>query len=225
MNSVHPALALAAPTSRRTPGLAACAALAVVLNAGAIGIATNLSSARPSVVVSKSEDKRVGTMMLVAAHNEPTVPASAVNAAPSDAASRTSTAPKLAKVPTANMAPTAVTQLPPRPVVFYSFREVDKPAFPESDWNLDVESLDAIAVQRLVFEVLISDRGEVVGSTVLAPTDLSDDVKRGLEQRLSATRLLPAEREGQLVASMRRIDLAVGAFPPVAPLVAAAHHP
>jgi len=166
-----------------------------------------------------------GTMMLVAAHDEPPAPTSAPNAAPSGATSHASAAPKLAKLPTADTALAASSRPPPQPVVFYTFREVDKPAFPESDWNLDVESLDAIGVQRLAFEVLISDRGEVVGCTVLAPTDLTDDVKRGLEQRLSATRLLPAERKGQLVASVRRIDLAVAAIPPVAPLVAAAHHP
>ena len=166
-----------------------------------------------------------GTMMLVAAHDEAPVPGGAPKAAPSGATSQASAAPKLAKLPAADTVLAASSRLPPQPVDFYTFREVDKPAFPESDWNLDVESLDAIGVQRLAFEVLISDAGEVIGCTVLAPTDLADDVKHGLEQRLSATRLLPAERNGQLVASVRRIDLAVTTVPPDVSLAAAAHRP
>jgi hypothetical protein len=164
-------------------------------------------------------------MILVAAHDEPPVPTSAPNAAPSGATSHASAAPKLAKLPTADTALAASARPPPQPVVFYTFREVDKPAFPESDWNLDIESLDDIGVQRLAFEVLISDRGDVVGCTVLAPDDLTDEVKHGLERRLSATRLLPAERRGQLVASVRRIDLTVSAIPRDVSLAAAAHRP
>jgi hypothetical protein len=210
--------------SRRPPHLAACAALAVALNAGAIGIAASASSARPSVAVSKGDDKPLGPMTLVATHDEPTVPASTFNATPNGATPHAATPPKLAKRPAANTAP-ASSQLTSQPVVFYTFHEVDKPAFPESDWNLDVESLDAIGVQRLAFEVLISDRGDIVGCTVLAPDDLTDEVKHGLEQRLSATRLLPAERRGQFVASVRRIDLTVSAIPLDVSLAAAAHRP
>ena len=166
-----------------------------------------------------------GTMMLVAAHDEAPVPGGAPKAAPSGATSQASAAPKLAKLPAADTVLAASSRLPPQPVDFYTFREVDKPAFPESDWNLDVESLDTIGVQSLAFEILISDRGDVVGCTVLAPADLTDDVKHGLEQRLSATRLLPAERKGQLVASVRRIEVAVAVIPLDAPLAAAAHRP
>ena len=222
MNSAHPAIL--APMSLRLAGLAACAALAVVLNAGAIGIAASASSARANVAASRSDDMPLGTMMLVAAHNELTVSASDPNAASSSATSQTSAAPKLAKLPAANTTPASL-QSAPQPVVFYAFHEVEKPAFPESDWNLDIESLDAIGVQRLAFEVLISDRGDVVGCTVLAPADLTDEVKHGLEQRLSATRLLPAERQGQFVASVRRIDLTVSAIPLDVSLAAAAHRP
>jgi len=222
MNSAHPTLLT--PMSRRPPHLAACAALAVALNAGAIGIVASASSARLSVAVSQGDDKPLGPMTLVAMRDEPTVPDSTFNATPSGATSHAAAAPKLAKVPAANTVP-ASSQSTSQPVVFYTFHEVDKPAFPESDWNLDVESLDAIGVQRLAFEVLISDRGDVVGCTVLAPADLTDEVKHGLEQRLSATRLLPAERQGQFVASVRRIEVAVAAIPLDVALNAAAHRP
>ena len=87
--------------------------------------------------------------------------------------------------------------------------EVDSPAYPRSDWNLDVDALEAVGISRLVFEVLVNDRGEVVECTVLDPTGLPDDARRGLEQRLRETNLQPAQRAGQLVASMRRIELVV----------------
>jgi len=105
--------------------------------------------------------------------------------------------------------------------MFYTFREVDSPAVPETDWNLGVETLDQIGLQRLVFEILISDRGEVVGCTVLEPSGLTDDVKRDLERLLSQTKVLPALRAGQLVASVRRIEILVASVPPAASQVAA----
>ena len=210
--------------SHRPANVAACAVLAVVLNAGAIGIAASASSASHGVAVWRSYDTPPRTMTLVSAHDELSAPASTLDPAPSGAISN-ALVPKVAKLPAARTAPASLASLPPSPFVFYMFHEVDTPAFPESDWNLDVESLDAIGVQRLTFEVLISDRGDVVGCTVLAPSDLADDVKRGLEQRLSATRLLPAERGGQLVASVRRIELAVTVAPLDVPLAAAAGRP
>ena len=97
----------------------------------------------------------------------------------------------------------------PQPVLFYAFGEVDNPAYPAADWNVDIDTLDQIGIRRLVFEVLVSDRGEVVGCTVLDPSGLPEDTRRDLEMRLSQTRLLPAERAGRLVASMRRIELVV----------------
>ena len=112
---------------------------------------------------------------------------------PSGQSSRTKSPPRAAQIPSE--------------VRFYTFSEVDRAAAPESDWNLDVEALDAIGVRRLVFEVLVSDRGDIVECTVLDPVGLDGEVKRDLEQRLSATQLQPALRAGRLVASVRRIEL------------------
>jgi len=224
MNSAYPALATPM-MSRRPPHLAACAALAVVLNAGAIGIAASASSVRPNVAVSTSDDKPLETMTLVAVRDESNVSAGALNVATSDATSQPSAAPKQAKLPAADTVLVAPSQLAPQPVVFYSYHEVDAPAFPESDWNLDVDTLDEIGAQRLVFEVLVSDQGQVVGCTVLDPLDLADDVKRKLETRLSETTLLPAQRAGQLVASVRRIELLVTASSPEMQALVPAYRP
>lgn len=163
-------------------------------------------------------------MTLVSGREEP---ASTVGAFTTQFGSATSK-PRSPKVAEPTVASTTTASSPDtraQPIVFYTFREVDNPAFPESDWNLDADALNAIGVDRLAFEVLINDRGEVVGCTVLAPVDLEDDAKRSLERRLSETRLLPAERRGQFVASVRRIEVALAPAPLDAALAPAAHRP
>jgi hypothetical protein len=219
------------PTNDRPTALTACAVLAVTLNAGAIGLATQASARWHGVAALTSESPRSTPMVLVPppvpAPDEPATPAAL---APPPTADAPATAPSVSRPaptspPTARTAPAPEASEPVQPVLFYTYREVDTPAFPESDWNLDVAILDEIGVQRLVFEVLVSDHGQVVGCTVLQPAELADDVKRALEKRLSETSLLPALRAGQLVASVRRIELLVAAAPPAAPAEPAAHRP
>ena len=213
-----------APTRRRPAALTACAVLAVILNAGAIGLATQASTRWQGVAAATKESPHGAPMVLLTMPDESAVPTTTTAVdAPARATAvlrRPSPSPL-----TARTAPASEPEAPPKQVLFYTYREVDSPAFPESDWNLDVGVLDEIGVQRLVFEVLVSDHGQVVGSTVLEPTDLADDVKRGLEKRLSETALLPALRAGQLVASVRLIELLVAAAPPAAPVEPAAHPP
>jgi len=202
--------------------------LAVILNAGAIGLAAEASSLRwDGVTASVSEKPRLVAMLLVGAPDAaaiaPTISRDAAPVVNNHPPSVQRHVP--ANLPTARTTPLPTATEPVHQVMFYTFREVDSPAFPETDWNLDVEALDQIGVQRLVFEVLISDRGEVVGCTVFEPFNLADDVKRGLEKRLSETNVLPALRAGQLVASVRRIELLVAAARPDLPADPAAHRP
>jgi hypothetical protein len=199
-----------------------------MLNAGAIGLATQASTRWQGITSPVTENPRSAPMVLVPMPDEPVVPAASATATATEAPVSATSVPRRAPpgLPAARTTPAAETTAPPpQQVLFYTYREVDTPAFPESDWNLDVGVLDEIGVQRLVFEVLVSDHGQVVGCTVMQPTDLTDDVKRGLEKRLSETSLLPALRAGQLVASVRRIELLVAAAPPAAPTHPAAHRP
>jgi hypothetical protein len=220
-----------APIKRRPAALTACAVLAVMLNAGAIGLATQASARWQGVAASASENPRSVSIVLLPTPaqlpDEPAAPAALAAPPPIDAPVVTPRLPRPAPLspPTARTAAATEATEPAQPVLFYTYREVDTPAFPESDWNLDVGILDEIGVQRLVFEVLVSDHGQVVGCTVLQPADLADDVKRSLEKRLSETSLLPALRAGQLVASVRRIELLVAAAPPAGPAEPAAHRP
>ena len=212
------------PITGRPVALVACGVLAVILNAGAIGLATETSSLLAGVETSANESPHRSAVMLVSVPSEPALPTIAHDAGPPVATRATPHRPPQ-NLPTARTGAAATESEPPQQVLFYTFREVDSPAFPESDWNLDVESLDSIGVQRLVFEVLVSDRGQVVGCMVLDPPNLADDVKRQLETRLSETPLLPALRGGRLVASVRRIELLVTAAPPEMQALVPAYRP
>jgi hypothetical protein len=212
----------------RFAALSACTVLAVIVNAAAIDIASKAGSRSPGVAALATEKPQRAVMVLVSAPDEPASPGVTRDVGTPSTPAETPLRPPT-HVPTylssARTTPAPANTEPPPPVLFYPFREVDSPAFPPDDWNLDVESLDEIGVQRLVFEVLVSDRGEIVGCTVLDPPDLADGVKRSLEKRLSETPLLPALRAGQLVASARRIELTVADAPPEQQVEAPAHRP
>lgn len=90
---------------------------------------------------------------------------------------------------------------------FYRFTEVDRPADPQADWAVEAQALERLGLERLAFEVLINDRGEIVGCTIIDPPALADDLRNELEGKLRETPMNPAERSGQRVASARRIEL------------------
>lgn len=95
----------------------------------------------------------------------------------------------------------------PERVRFYRFDEVDRPAIPDSDWNLDTQFLDAAGVSRLVFEVFVSAAGEIVECTIVEPGTLDDDVRQRLVDRLRQSTIEPAMRAGLPVASVRKIEV------------------
>ena len=103
------------------------------------------------------------------------------------------------------------------PVRFYRLSEVDSPAEPEGDWTLDLDALDALGLDRVAFEVLVSDRGEIVSCVLLDTVGLPQDIRASLEQRLRSTDMRPAIRGGIRVASVRHVELYVdsgaAAFP------------
>lgn len=92
---------------------------------------------------------------------------------------------------------------------FYRSGEVDRPAEPDSDWNLDTAALDSASIQTLVFDIFVNRDGEVVGCKILAPATLPDSTRDALEDRLRQTVLRPALRGGTAVASVRRIEVSV----------------
>ena len=90
---------------------------------------------------------------------------------------------------------------------FYRIGELDEPAEPAADWNLDIAALDDLGLDRIAFELLIGDRGEIIACTVAAPPDLPAEIRQALESRLQQTQMRPAVRDGVRVASYRRIEI------------------
>ena len=105
--------------------------------------------------------------------------------------------------------PRATQHAPMAAVKFYMINEVDQPASPDSDWNLDTGVLDEAGVTRLAFEVFISSSGEVVECRILEPATLPEAASAMLEDRLRHATLRPAQRAGAAVASFRRIELSM----------------
>jgi len=96
---------------------------------------------------------------------------------------------------------------------FFAYDDVETPARPYTDWNLEASVLDELGIERLVFDVYINDAGEVIGCTVMEPDSLTSEAKDAIAARLRATSLTPAVRGGRAVASFRTIDLFIAAGP------------
>ena len=180
--------------------------LAAGLNASALCVAGRLGRADLATVNSERGSPAVTKVLQISTlHVLGAAPMR--GSAPAATPTTTETAP-----PPAPSAHSGTSTATPAPAVrYYGFHEVDTPARPQSDWPLDVDMLDEIGITRLVFEVMVSDRGEVVGCTVLDPSGIDETARRTLEERLQQTPLTPARRGGRNVASVRRIELLVEA--------------
>jgi len=178
--------------------------MAGLLNGSILLIGDRMSGAsvRPAAGLTDSRSR----VLLVVPPGEPTQdPPVATQPARVNTAQAAATRPR---VPPQAWTKTAQEKTSPAPIRFYRFTEVETSAEPESgDWNLEPEALDKLGLQRMVFEILISDRGQVLGCTILDPPALAETIRRELEGQLSATRMRPAIRAGMRVASMRRIEL------------------
>lgn len=206
-------------SSRRQLVMGVCVLLAAAVNAAALGAADRWAGQRVSMPAAAGTATNRPTALLLVAHG-------AAAAAPPVAHNPQ---PQPPEIDTA--APAALKRLPPpapaqplladdetapelpEPMRFYTYTEVDRPAWPVTDWPLDVHALDAAGIERLVFEVMVSDRGDVLGCAILHPIALNEAVRTWLERLLAATPMEPAMRDGELVASVRRIELVVEAVP------------
>lgn len=95
---------------------------------------------------------------------------------------------------------------------YYEPDEVDTPAIPQSDWQIDIGRLLALQVRRFSAEILIGADGQAQQCTLgeiepplVAPP--GSDPGSELAAELCRTPLRPAERGGRPVASVRRIEL------------------
>ena len=90
---------------------------------------------------------------------------------------------------------------------FYEYREVDVPAEPVGEWNLDPSALDALATSRIVATLFVGSDGTVLHCSVDEPARAGAAARHALAARLCETSMRPARRAGEAVASRRRIEI------------------
>ena len=203
------------PQPRRTAA-ATSLLIAVGLNLaglaafGAVTAQWRVGSSRPA---EPGQPSRVTTVYVVPQTAATTVPEPirSSSAEPHRAAAP-SEVQRPAPLPAAPTTPAPTTALPvdaTNTVRYYRIGEVDTPAMPDSDWNLDTAALDTVGLSRMVFEVFVGSDGMIVECTILEPKALAEGTRKSLEDRLRQTVLQPAMRGGAAVPSLRRIEISV----------------
>jgi hypothetical protein len=90
---------------------------------------------------------------------------------------------------------------------YYESHEVDTPAAPLPDWEVDVNQLVTSGVRRLSFAVWVDERGVARKCKVLNMDPVGALKPAAIAVRLCTTKLMPAVRRGVKVASVRHIEL------------------
>ena len=124
---------------------------------------------------------------------------------PSDQTQGAPTAPDVGAAPPVLAAKPTTPELVGRR--YFDVSEVDTPAAPQPDWQVDVDRLLASGVRRLNFEVLVSDEGVAERCRIMLMDPPDSLPAPAVAARLCTTRMTPAMRQGSAVASIRRIEL------------------
>jgi hypothetical protein len=184
------------PPRQRRPrlvagGLVAGAALALHLGiATVVGPMLQGEVAAPPAPASAVVVRRIDAPPAVSTVNEPPAPAPAP--------------------PPRGTAATAVAPVPPATgtsSAYHEIEDVDVPATPQPDWNIDADGLARVGVRRLAFEVYVSREGVAERCAILSMDPPLIDARPAIAERLCRTRLSPALRQGQPVPSVRRLEL------------------
>jgi len=95
---------------------------------------------------------------------------------------------------------------------YFDASEVDAPAMPLPEWQVDVAMLMALGVHSLNVHVLISESGaaQQCAVTRVEPPQ-QPDLLAAVASRLCETTLRPAMRQGVAVPSVRHIELVLAA--------------
>ena len=199
----------AAAWARRNVALILCTAGAIGVNAMGLALADQASSL--DVPPARKVARSTGTPLLIVPARPSLPHGETVRGDPGSAAPTVAVAvPEQPARPLLEPWRESVTASRSiEPVRFYRLSEVDSPAEPEADWALDLDELDALGLDRVAFEVLVSDRGVIVSCVLLDGVGLPPDVRAGLEQRLRSTDMRPATLGGTRVASIRHVELYV----------------
>lgn len=96
---------------------------------------------------------------------------------------------------------------PVPPIHYYDSQEVDTPATPQPDWEVEVPSLMTAGIRKLSFDVWIDARGIARKCRVLNMEPPERLGSAPIAAHLCKTTLSPAIRHGVEVASVRHIEL------------------
>jgi len=196
----------AAGSTRRNLALAVCAAAAIAINSAGLALADRASAL--AVPAAKQVARARGLPLLIVPVRPSSAPGEIVRHPPGSAP-RSVASSRPVPPPVEAGRESSTSTLSTEPVRFYRLSEVDSPAEPAGDWALDLEALDALGLDRLAFEVLVSDRGDIVSCVLLDTVGLLPELRASLESRLRATDMRPAMRGGMRVASVRHVELYV----------------
>ncbi len=119
--------------------------------------------------------------------------------------------------PLAEAEPQATSIGPPLPLAdpeaaesarYFNIGEVDTPAVPRPDWEVDVALLMGLGVRSFSVDVLINEMGtaEQCAVTRIDP-DQSNELRHAVAAKFCETVLSPAKRRGVAVRSIRHIEL------------------
>ena len=91
---------------------------------------------------------------------------------------------------------------------YFNIGEVDTPAVPRPDWEVDVALLMGLGVRSFSVDVLINEMGtaEQCAVTRIEP-DQSNELRHAVAAKFCETVLSPAKRRGVAVRSIRHIEL------------------
>lgn len=196
----------AAGPARRNLALAVCAAAAIAVNG--VGLALADRSSALEVPTARQVTRLRGMPLLIVPMRPSTTTGETLRHGPG-AAALTIAAATSARPPVEAWRESSTSTSAAEPVRFYRLSEVDSPAEPAGDWALDLDTLDALGLDRVAFEVLVSDRGDIVSCILLDTVGLLPEMRASLESRLRSTDMRPATRGGMRVASVRHVELYV----------------
>ena len=195
-----------APNRHDVPRLVVCTAAVLVAH----GVAATLVDPRPQLRLPDAPTRPVASVRLV------TVAQDERAEVPEPATEAVRPSPELPEAGEGGQAPrplpasTLAVGSVEASLRFYRFGEVDVAAEPETDWNLQLETLDAAQLERAAFDVWIDDGGRILACTFLEMSPgVSPDARAALEAELMSTVLVPAVRQGVRVASHRRVEIYV----------------
>ncbi len=91
---------------------------------------------------------------------------------------------------------------------FFDIEEVDQPALPMLDWNFPEKIAASLKLRRLVIEIWIAEDGRLLDMNIISSRpEISRSQQAQIIESLMQTKMNPATRQGNIVASRRVLEM------------------